>query len=84
MLKIVSTPHKVLMATLDSSSTHDRTLIGMIENAVFYYRESEYTIFQAALRVNQQNAKLFNNVGHALENEKKYEEALQYFGKAAK
>ena len=48
-----------------------------------YYRESEYSIFQAALRVNRQNAKLFNNVGHALENQQKYDEALHYFKQAA-
>lgn len=44
--------------------------------------ESEYTIFMSGLRVNQRNAKLFNNVGHALEAEGKYAEALQYFHKA--
>lgn len=44
--------------------------------------ESEYTIFMSGLRVNQRNAKLFNNVGHALEAEGKYSEALQYFHKA--
>ncbi|XP_013421827.1 transmembrane and TPR repeat-containing protein 3 [Lingula anatina] len=45
--------------------------------------ESEYTLFKAALRVNQNNAKLYNNVGHALEAEEKYEDALGYFLKAA-
>lgn len=44
--------------------------------------ESEYTIFMSGLKVNQRNAKLFNNVGHALEAEGKYSEALQYFNKA--
>uniref|UniRef100_T1J5F2 dolichyl-phosphate-mannose--protein mannosyltransferase n=1 Tax=Strigamia maritima TaxID=126957 RepID=T1J5F2_STRMM len=44
--------------------------------------ESEYTIFMAGLRVNQRNAKLFNNVGHALEGEGKFIEALEYFRKA--
>ncbi|KAL1416629.1 hypothetical protein MTO96_006255 [Rhipicephalus appendiculatus] len=29
--------------------------------------ESEYSIFMAGLKVNSQNAKLYNNVGHALE-----------------
>ena len=48
-----------------------------------FSRESEYTIFQAALRVNQRNAKLFNNVGHALENKKMYDKALLYFERAA-
>ncbi|XP_052810856.1 protein O-mannosyl-transferase TMTC3-like isoform X2 [Mya arenaria] len=43
---------------------------------------SEYTIFRAALRVNTQNAKLWNNVGHALEKEEDWEGALGYFEKA--
>ena len=41
--------------------------------------ESEQSIFLAGLRVNQRNAKLFNNVGHALESQAKYHEALDYF-----
>ncbi|PSN43004.1 Transmembrane and TPR repeat-containing protein [Blattella germanica] len=44
--------------------------------------ESEYTIFMAGLKVNQRNAKLFNNVGHALESQGRFHEALQYFQKA--
>ena len=48
------------------------------------HRKDEYSIFQAAIRVNQGNAKLFNNVGHALENEKKFSEALKYFRRAAR
>ncbi|ESO89299.1 hypothetical protein LOTGIDRAFT_210330 [Lottia gigantea] len=44
--------------------------------------ESEYSIFQAALKVNNRNAKLFNNVGHALEKVSEYERALTYFQKA--
>lgn len=30
-------------------------------------------------KVNKNNAKLWNNVGHALENEKNFERALKYF-----
>ncbi|KAH9508650.1 Protein O-mannosyl-transferase tmtc3 [Bulinus truncatus] len=45
--------------------------------------ESEYTIFRAGLKVNQGNAKLFNNVGHALEKVQNFAEALDYFEKAA-
>lgn len=41
--------------------------------------ESEYSIFMSGLRVNQRNAKLFNNVGHALESQGRYEDALKYF-----
>uniref|UniRef100_A0A182WCW8 Protein O-mannosyl-transferase TMTC3 n=1 Tax=Anopheles minimus TaxID=112268 RepID=A0A182WCW8_9DIPT len=44
--------------------------------------ESEYSIFMSGLKVNQRNAKLFNNVGHALESEGRFEEALQFFHKA--
>ncbi|XP_050391330.1 protein O-mannosyl-transferase TMTC3 isoform X1 [Patella vulgata] len=44
--------------------------------------KSEYTIFQAALKVNDRNAKLFNNVGHALEKVPDYAQALTYFQKA--
>lgn len=44
--------------------------------------ESEYSIFMSGLKVNQRNAKLFNNVGHALEAESKFSEALSYFQKA--
>ncbi|XP_065927265.1 protein O-mannosyl-transferase TMTC3 isoform X1 [Magallana gigas] len=44
--------------------------------------ESEYSIFRSALKVNTKNAKLFNNVGHALEKYEKYAEALEYFEKA--
>ncbi|KAJ8894958.1 hypothetical protein PR048_000266 [Dryococelus australis] len=44
--------------------------------------ENEYTIFMAGLKVNQRNAKLFNNVGHALESQNRFEEALEYFHKA--
>lgn len=40
---------------------------------------NEYTIFMAGLRVNQRNAKLYNNVGHALESQGKHQEALEYF-----
>nr|NVI79220.1 putative transmembrane and TPR repeat-containing protein CG4050-like protein [Cucujiformia] len=41
--------------------------------------EDEYSIFMSGLRVNQRNAKLFNNVGHALESQAKYHEALIFF-----
>ncbi|XP_052087258.1 protein O-mannosyl-transferase TMTC3-like [Mytilus californianus] len=44
--------------------------------------KSEYSLFRSALKVNQQNAKLFNNVGHALEKDQNWSEALEYFQKA--
>jgi len=46
-------------------------------------RRTEYSIFMAGLKVNRNNAKLFNNVGHALEGEKNFTEALRYFQQAA-
>uniref|UniRef100_A0A8C7Z1F5 Protein O-mannosyl-transferase TMTC3 n=1 Tax=Oryzias sinensis TaxID=183150 RepID=A0A8C7Z1F5_9TELE len=46
--------------------------------------ESEYTLFTSALKVNKNNAKLWNNVGHALENQNSYERALRYFLQATR
>ncbi|MCJ8734461.1 hypothetical protein PDJAM_G00235700 [Pangasius djambal] len=46
--------------------------------------ESEYTLFTSALKVNKNNAKLWNNVGHALENQNDYERALRYFLQATR
>lgn len=40
---------------------------------------TEYSIFMSGLKVNQNNAKLFNNVGHSLENNGNYIEALRFF-----
>jgi len=42
----------------------------------------EYSVFMSGLKVNQRNAKLFNNVGHALESQGRFQEALTYFQKA--
>lgn len=36
------------------------------------------------LQVNKNNAKLWNNVGHALENQNDYERALRYFLQATR
>lgn len=46
--------------------------------------KNEYSIFTAGLKVTKENAKLYNNVGHALESQAKYEEALEYFLKAVR
>lgn len=46
--------------------------------------ESEYTLFTSALKVNKNNAKLWNNVGHALENQNNYDRALRYFLQATR
>lgn len=45
---------------------------------------SEYSLFMSGVHVNQRNAKLYNNVGHALENNGQYEEALLYFQQAVR
>ena len=44
----------------------------------------EFSLFSSGLKVNSGNAKLFNNVGHALEAKAKYEEALEYFQAAVR
>ncbi|CAG9091583.1 unnamed protein product [Plutella xylostella] len=55
-------------------------------SAKTYYRnwdwKTEYSLFSSGLKVNRNNAKLYNNVGHALEAEGKYAEALEYFNTA--
>ena len=43
----------------------------------------EKSLFLSGLKVNKNNAKLYNNLGHAFETEKKYEEALVLFKEAA-
>ncbi|KAA0197649.1 Transmembrane and TPR repeat-containing protein 3 [Fasciolopsis buskii] len=43
---------------------------------------NEYNLFSSALKVNSNNAKMWNNVGHALEAEGRFKEALGYFQKA--
>jgi tetratricopeptide (TPR) repeat protein len=45
--------------------------------------KDESSIFLSGLRVNVNNAKLWNNVGHALEGQSRYDEALKYFSVAA-
>ncbi|CAL1282072.1 unnamed protein product [Larinioides sclopetarius] len=44
--------------------------------------QSEHTLFLSGLEVNQRNAKLYNNVGHCLETQGKFSEALSYFNTA--
>ncbi|XP_051787402.1 LOW QUALITY PROTEIN: protein O-mannosyl-transferase TMTC3 [Erpetoichthys calabaricus] len=46
--------------------------------------ESEYTLFMSALKVNKNNAKLWNNVGHALESQNNYKTALKFFLQATR
>uniref|UniRef100_A0A1I8JF98 dolichyl-phosphate-mannose--protein mannosyltransferase n=1 Tax=Macrostomum lignano TaxID=282301 RepID=A0A1I8JF98_9PLAT len=45
--------------------------------------KDEYSLFTSAVRVNPNNAKLWNNVGHSLEKIEKFSEALPFFLKAA-
>lgn len=45
---------------------------------------TEYSLFMSGVHVNQRNAKLYNNVGHALENDGRFEEALLYFQQAVR
>lgn len=52
--------------------------------SVLSFRKNEYSLFMAGLRVTKSNAKLFNNVGHALEAQQRHEEALAYFKRAAR
>ena len=49
-----------------------------------YDWRDEYTLFSSALHVNTRNAKLWNNVGHALEGQERWAEALTYFQEATK
>lgn len=44
--------------------------------------QNELSIFTSGLKVTRSNAKLLNNVGHALESKADYGTALQYFQKA--
>ncbi|KAH8279438.1 hypothetical protein KR026_009582 [Drosophila bipectinata] len=46
--------------------------------------QTEYSLFMSGVHVNQRNAKLYNNVGHALENDGRFEEALLYFQQAVR
>ncbi|XP_065334770.1 protein O-mannosyl-transferase Tmtc3 isoform X1 [Cloeon dipterum] len=46
--------------------------------------QDEYTIFSSGLKVNHRNAKLYNNVGHALEGQGRFGEALAFFQTAVK
>ena len=44
--------------------------------------QTELSIFTSGLKITKSNAKLLNNVGHALESQTEYPRALQYFLKA--
>ncbi|KAF7232552.1 hypothetical protein EG68_11465 [Paragonimus skrjabini miyazakii] len=44
----------------------------------------EYSLFTSALKVNPNNAKMWNNVGHALEAKEQFRQALGYFQQAVR
>ncbi|KAG8201524.1 hypothetical protein JTE90_011199 [Oedothorax gibbosus] len=44
--------------------------------------QSEYTLYNSALSVNQRNAKLFNNMGRVLESMDKHQDALNHYTEA--
>ena len=46
--------------------------------------QTELSLFRSGLKITRSNAKLLNNVGHALETETRYEEALRYYLTAVK
>ena len=71
--RIMSVSSLVVLLLLFGSKTYTRN----------WDWEDEYTIFSAGLRVTRNNAKLFNNVGHALESKGEYASALKYFQYAA-
>ncbi|GAB6030299.1 hypothetical protein CHUAL_005973 [Chamberlinius hualienensis] len=72
LLKIIIWTSLILLITFHSAKTVTRNKDW----------ESEYSIFMAGLKVNNRNAKLFNNVGHALESQENFTVALLYFKKA--
>lgn len=47
-----------------------------------YYRYVSFNL--SSTQVNKNNAKLWNNVGHALENQNNYAKALRYFLQATR
>ena len=59
-----------------------RSVSEMSRNMCRINRIFRTSTLQAGLRVNSGNAKLFNNVGHALESEARFGEALRYFRRA--
>lgn len=74
--KLQSTDHKKLLWSFLGLMVFVHSTKTYMRNADW---ESEYSIFMSGLRVNRRNAKLFNNVGHALESLERYGEALNYF-----
>ena len=45
--------------------------------------KNDLTLFQSGLKVNSNNAKLYNNIGHFYERNRQYNEAIKFFKLAA-
>ena len=80
----------VLLVVIHSLKTISRCLVLLTIHIVKFtfirnadWRDEE-SIFLSGLKVNSRNAKLYNNVGHALESQKKFSDALVLFKEAAK
>ncbi len=71
--------HLVITGLLVTSVVHSMKTVTRNQDWI-----DEFSLFSSGLKVNSGNAKLFNNVGHSLENVAKYEEALEYFQAAVR
>ena len=79
----------------NSKHSNESRLINKIRNDIIlsvnkplilcisHSRKNEYTLFTSALSITEDNAKVWNNIGHALEAEGNWEEAFRHFNKAA-
>ena len=85
------------MVTYDRSPPHRRwsgllragLCLTLVCHGLKTYRRNldwrdEFSLFAAGLRVNSNNAKLYNNVGHVLENRAQHRAALAFFQQAAR
>ena len=45
--------------------------------------KNDFTLFNSGLKVNPNNAKLYNNIGHYYERNSRYMDAIEYFKQAA-
>lgn len=67
--------------------TDDSSVLKDDDGSVLYKTKQAYchvSVICLPLQVNKNNAKLWNNVGHALENQNNYAKALQYFLQATR
>ncbi|THD21619.1 Transmembrane and TPR repeat-containing protein 3 [Fasciola hepatica] len=80
-------PSEPVISQQKKKTVRAMALVVLLAFAVKTFRRNfdwtnEYNLFSSALKVNSNNAKMWNNVGHALEAEGRFEEALGYFRKA--